>query len=123
MVSALACCAQGYYQEAWQAGRDGECKHAAIKRAHKDLTHGCCAQGYYQEAGRAGRDGEQSECILLWARRDIARFIKMNRQKPKAARERAQRSLEEVCTRNHRRFPEVSGLNVLSPSYTDLGGV
>lgn len=57
-------------------------------------------QGYYQEAGRAGRDGQQSECILLWARRDIARFVMMHRTKPKAARERAHKSLLEVHSRH-----------------------
>ena len=53
-------------------------------------------QGYYQEAGRAGRDGDRSECVLLWARRDIARYVKMQRQKAKSVREREMKALTEV---------------------------
>ena len=72
-------------------------KGGAGKRRRDDADSALyCAQGYYQEAGRAGRDGAPSECVLLWARRDIPRFIKMQRTKPRAVREREMKALTEA---------------------------
>lgn len=53
-------------------------------------------EGYYQETGRAGRDGLEGTCIMFYAKEDINKLDKFNKDKTIVERDTARMLLHEM---------------------------
>ena len=53
-------------------------------------------EGYYQETGRAGRDGLEGTCIMFYAKEDITKLDKFNKDKSIVERDTARMLLHEM---------------------------
>ena len=53
-------------------------------------------EGYYQETGRAGRDGLEGTCIMFYAKEDITKLDKFNKDKTHVERDTARLLLHEM---------------------------
>jgi ATP-dependent DNA helicase RecQ len=55
-------------------------------------------EGYYQETGRAGRDGLEGICIMFYAKEDINKLDKFNKDKTINERDNARMLLNEMVS-------------------------
>ncbi len=55
-------------------------------------------EGYYQETGRAGRDGLEGTCIMFYAKEDINKLDKFNKDKAINERDNARMLLNEMVS-------------------------
>jgi ATP-dependent DNA helicase RecQ len=55
-------------------------------------------EGYYQETGRAGRDGLEGVCIMFYAKEDINKLDKFNKDKTVPERDNARMLLNEMVS-------------------------
>lgn len=55
-------------------------------------------EGYYQETGRAGRDGLEGTCIMFYAKEDINKLDKFNKDKTINERDNARMLLHEMVS-------------------------